>query len=195
MSIFELLNFVSFTIKFQQIKRSVFANGEDRHENDAEHSFQLALVAWYIIDTKKLGLDVDKVLKYALIHDLVETYAGDVDHYAGKEIREQKKKNEKLAFQKIKNDFPDFHEMIDFINEYENKANKEARFIYALDKMITPMNIYLDKGRSWFHSNVTLDMVKTKQEKITISKEIESIWNELVKVLETVEEQYFPKSN
>jgi putative hydrolase of HD superfamily len=77
MTIKNILNFVDFTIKFNQLKRTIFATGEDRLENDSEHSFQLAMVSWYIISTKRLKYNIDKVIQYALVHDLVEIYAGD----------------------------------------------------------------------------------------------------------------------
>src|SRR3989344_6781029 len=73
----ELLRFVKLTQEFKAVRRMVILAKENREENDAEHSYQLATVAWYLISTQGLKLDLGLALRYALVHDLVEVYAGD----------------------------------------------------------------------------------------------------------------------
>ncbi len=63
MGIQDILQFVKLTHEFQKVERMVYINGEDRRENDVEHSYQLAMVAWYIIDSKKLSLDQNLIIK------------------------------------------------------------------------------------------------------------------------------------
>ena len=75
MTLQKLLNFVKITADFRGVERKVALKKANRRENDAEHSYQLAMVAWYIVNSEKLGLNSDLVVKYALIHDLVEVYA------------------------------------------------------------------------------------------------------------------------
>jgi 5'-deoxynucleotidase YfbR-like HD superfamily hydrolase len=53
----KVLDFSQFLNDFSLIQRRIFANGEDRLENDSEHSFQLAMLAWYIVDTNHIDLD------------------------------------------------------------------------------------------------------------------------------------------
>ena len=60
----ELIEFIKFTHLFQKINRIVFIPGEDRFENDAEHSYQLAMTAWYLIEHEKLNLDASKAIAY-----------------------------------------------------------------------------------------------------------------------------------
>lgn len=61
-----LLEFIKFTNLFQQVERVVLINGKERWENDAEHSFQLAIVAWFIVDQGKFDLDLGRVIRLAL---------------------------------------------------------------------------------------------------------------------------------
>lgn len=192
-SLNNLLKFTSFTHKFQQVKRIIFVTGEDRLENDSEHSFQLALLGWYIISSSKLDLNIDLVIKYSLVHDLVETYAGDTYfHTTDRKERDSKVDREAEAAKRIQEEFPDFDDLHTLIQDYESKSNPEAKFVYALDKLIPVLNIYLDNGRSWHEHKVTLKMARTKDEKIAVSPEVTKLWKELVKLLEKDEDTLFP---
>ena len=55
-----LIDFVKFTHLVQNVERVVLANGQERWENDSEHSFQLAFVAWYLVEHEKLDLNLEK---------------------------------------------------------------------------------------------------------------------------------------
>lgn len=184
MTLERLLDFVKFSHNFQQVKRVLLVNNEDRQENDAEHSYQLALVAWYLIDSKNLPLDLGKVLRYAIVHDLVEVYAGDTYFYTeDKSLRESKVAREAEAAERIAQEFPEMSELNQLIVDYEEKFDEEAKFVYALDKILPVMNIYLDGGRSWQKEGVSYEMLRTKDEKVKKSQVIDEIWGELVKEL------------
>ncbi len=62
--------------------------------------------------------------------------------------------------------------------------DEEARFIYALDKIIPAINVYLDSGRSWQRDNVFYEMLRTKDEKVAISKEAAAIWEAFIEILD-----------
>jgi putative hydrolases of HD superfamily len=180
----KLLDFISLTHKFQQIKRKLYATGERRSENDSEHSFQLALVAWYILDSKSIKFDMSLVIKYALAHDLVEIYGGDTYfHTTDKSLIESKVEREQKAADRLKDKFPEFIDLHRIIIEYEEKSTPEANFIYALDKILPVINIFLDQGKSWQKYKVTFEMVIGKRDKIAVSKEALLIWEELLLVL------------
>ncbi len=189
----KLLSFTQFTHKFQQVIRTIYVTGGDRNENDAEHSFQLALVAWYIAGAEKGSiLDTDKLIKYAIAHDLVETYAGDTYfHSTDTALKESKGQREKDALKRIKAEFPEFPELHKMITAYESRQDRESKFIYALDKMLPVLNIYLDEGRSWKRDKVSLSMIRTKDEKIAVSPEITKLWQELVKIVGERERELF----
>ncbi len=55
----QILDFVRLLNKFREVERVIHANGGDRFENDAEHSYQLSMLAWYIISTNNLNLNLD----------------------------------------------------------------------------------------------------------------------------------------
>lgn len=189
-----LLNFIKLTHSFQQTKRSIYATSEDRLENDAEHSYQLALVAWYIISAKKLDLDVDLVLKYAITHDLVEVYAGDTPNFGhGVEMKEDKASREEEAMQRIKKEFPEFSDLTDYIHRYEKREDEESKFVYSLDKFLSSTNIYIDRGRSWFKNDVSLpEMIENKRPRI-IDDTILELWDQMVDGASKEEAVLFPK--
>ncbi len=85
---------------------------KDHFENDSEHSYQLALAAWSVNEQYNLGLNTEMILKLALVHDLVEVYAGDTDAH-DKEKTLSKKENEAKAFEKLKSEYADFKEMLE----------------------------------------------------------------------------------
>ena len=141
------------------IRRTVLCKDSDLEENDMEHSYQLAMLAWFLIDRAKLSLDTGRAIRYALAHDVLEVYAGDTPVFninAG----ETKADRERRAIERLTKEwgkkFPDF---IQAIKDYEARKDEEAIFVYALDKMIAPINIHLGGGRSWKEHKVTFDMM------------------------------------
>ena len=191
----DLLDFIQFTHEFREVIRVSRSPNASRYENDSEHSYQLAMVAWYIIDTDKLKLDKNLCLMYALSHDLVEIYAGDTyifdksaKNHTLKKIRERK------ALLKIKKRFPKFKTLVQIIERYEKKKDKESGFIYALDKILPPIQIFLENGKLWHEKNVSLEMViQAKKEKIAVSKNIYKYWEELLKKLSKNRKKLFPQ--
>lgn len=131
---------------FKRIERTVYVGNTNpkRFENDAEHSYELALVAWYLNNSFNIGLDTNLLLKYALVHDLVETKVGDFDGFMNsgdKDFEKKKREDELRGFELLKSEFTDFPEMLQSIEEYEKKLNQEAKFIYALDKLVGQVGV------------------------------------------------------
>ncbi len=188
----KLLDFSKFILKAHKVERVARTPGVKRYSNVVEHSYQLTLMAWYIIDKEKLPLNKDLVIKYSLIHDLVETYAGDTYIYdtAGKETKE---KRECEAQKRIQKEFPDFEDLNTLIEKYENKADAESRFVYALDKLIDPINIYLDDGKIWHKKKITLQMlINNKTDKIKTDKTVTKYYKQLLTLLENKKDILFP---
>lgn len=187
-----LLEFSKFIYSFREIERTIYRSDGDRRENDSEHSYQLAMICWYIISTQWLDLDISKVMKYALAHDLVEIYAGDTDTFGTLELKNNKEEREKIAFEKIKVEFAEFEEMIDIIHNYENKDNKESQFVYAVDKIISPINIY---NAWWFQRKqkwITLEqLLENKSNRISISNEAKPIRDALSQLFIAKQKELF----
>ena len=187
MSLANLIKFTEFTHQFQQIRRKVLVNHEDRWENDSEHSFQTAMVAWYIIDYYKLSLDLNKVIQYALVHDLVETYAGDSPLFNAPELRANKADREQKALTRIGAEFGTIApSIVKSIQDYESKIDPESVFVYKVDKLVAPLNIYLDSGRSWKEQGVDFaQMVATKDNKFSDDVTLNTLWQELRTLIQT----------
>ncbi|KKS39158.1 MAG: Metal dependent phosphohydrolase [Parcubacteria group bacterium GW2011_GWD2_42_14] len=189
-----LLQFVRFTHLTHKVERVARIPGETRYANTVEHSYQLTLLAWYLIEKENLHLDKDLVIKYALVHDLVETYAGDT--YAhGTEGKENKALREHEAQERMASEFPEFKDLHAYIEAYELKQDPESRFVYALDKLIDPVNIYLEDGKLWHEKNVTLqEVLDYKTEKIAVDATVAKYFEELVVLLRKKENTLFPKN-
>jgi putative hydrolase of HD superfamily len=109
----------------------------DRYENDAEHGFLLATLGCAIAQQMSPALDLGKVSQYALVHDLVEAYAGDTTIWASPEEHASKEKREEEALELIEERFGERFPWIDqTIKKYELFDEPESCFIYALDKII-----------------------------------------------------------
>jgi len=111
-----------------------------KSDSVAAHSWRLALMAFLITDELKLNINKEKAIKLALIHDIVESIAGDacyVDVTLGKITKEQKQAQEKEAIEQIKLSLPENHgtEIYNLWQEYENQTTPEGKFIKALDKI------------------------------------------------------------
>jgi putative hydrolase of HD superfamily len=72
-----ILDFTRMTHALREVRRSCLYSDNLVGENDLEHGYQLALLCRYIYDTMHLSLDLSRILRYALTHDIVEVYAGD----------------------------------------------------------------------------------------------------------------------
>lgn len=191
----KILDFVRLLNKFQQVQRVVYVNSEDRQENDTEHSYNLAMLAWYIIENHNLALDRDKVLKYALVHDFVEVYAGDTFIYTTNQSEKNSKETrEKESAEKLQVEFPEFKDLHKLIHQYEKRSDKESCFVYALDKIQPILNIYTDGGRTWKERGITIKMlVDYKKDKVAVSPEVESCFNDLIILLKKEKRQLFGK--
>ncbi len=190
MQIKRLLNFLELTLKFRDVYRTIKIPGKVSTENDAEHSYQLALLAWYISDSDNLGLDTNKLVKYSLVHDFVEVYAGDVTLADKDSKHAAKESNEELARFRLAKEYPEFSEFHDTIIEYELKKTEEARFIYALDKIIGDMNVYLEGNSINIEKGITLEMIREKKDrKIALHSHIEKYWLDFMPLREALEKR------
>ncbi len=180
-----LIELQKLLASFNQVDRRAHRQHGDRFvpENDTEHSYNLAMTAWYLTGWFP-KLNKGLVLQYALAHDLVEIHAGDTYIYGSKEELSSKQQREAEALDKLEDDWPDFDDMIKTIHSYEQRADAESRFVYALDKIMPIMLIYIHDGYTWNKEKVTADMLyKAKIEKIRPSPEILPYFEDLHKLL------------
>ena len=190
-----LLGFSKIINRLQGVERVIRVPQTERRENDVEHSYHLAMLGWYIVDSNSLALNKDLILKYSLVHDFVEVYAGDTYVYSkNQEDHDSKKEREESSRLRILSEFPEFKELHQTILEYEKQESNESRFVYVLDKLHPVFQIYLDGGRDWKLHKVTLAMlIEKKADKVLLSPELLPYWDELLRLLTNEERKYFPK--
>lgn len=170
-----LIEFQQLLLDFSSVERVVHRKHQGKKyvaENDTEHSYNLAMTAWFLAKWYP-QLDKSLLIKYALIHDLVEVHAGDTYIYGKTDELQSKIKREAEALKKLEKDWADFPDMVQAIHDYEDKATPEARFVYALDKLMPIMVIYIHHGYTWKKKKVTAKMLYDhKLQQVSQSPEI-----------------------
>jgi putative hydrolase of HD superfamily len=176
-----MIHFSSLILKLQDVMRAFYLPHGDK-ENDVEHSYHLAMMAWYLNDSCDLNLDTDRLIKYALLHDLVEAYVGDVSAFdtVG---RRGKHEREAQALTRFSKEFPEIQEMSPYIAGYMQHLDPESRFVYALDKLMPMIMIYLDNGRTWREDGFSFTDIHTVQgDKIALSEPVNELYLQLTRI-------------
>jgi len=157
--------------KFAKVKRTNKLVGNPGRENDVEHSFGLALTCWFLAPPIAPDLDLQKILQYALVHDLVELYAGDTYFLVTLDGAKQKKDREHKALERLDKEWrADFPSLIATMKIYESKADEEAWFVYAVDKILPPLMINQHEKAAYYKKwKLTKEMLFDKKRE-TISK-------------------------
>jgi putative hydrolase of HD superfamily len=137
---------------FYKLERDMHLPIRKVPENDAEHSWSLALAACALAPHIDPKLDPGKIAQFAIVHDLVEVYAGDVSVYdADPEQHAQKEQNEHEALQKLRQDYAHTPWMYETLCEYEKKDSHEALYVWAMDKYLA-MHMRVLHAQPFFHA-------------------------------------------
>lgn len=180
-----VLELQELLVAFSQVERVTHRKhqGRMRAENDTEHSYNLAMTAWFLAQYFP-KLNAEKVIQYALVHDLVEVHAGDTYLYGTAQELASKHAREAEAATRLSKDWADFPALHQLIASYEARDTAEARFVYALDKLMPIMLIYLQNGYTWKKHGITVDMLdRAKREKVALSPEIQPYFEDLLALL------------
>jgi putative hydrolase of HD superfamily len=186
------MDFVCEIDKVKSILRRTYIMDGSRRENDAEHAWHLAVMALVFSEaSKNRKIDLLKVLKMVLIHDIVEIDCGDAFLYDEKK-RLLRKKQERKAARRIFNLLPPGQAaaLIRLWKEFEDRNTPEACFAAALDRFQPILHNYRTRGRVWKHGKVSPEQVLTKN--AHIQEGIPVLWEyvqELVK--DGVKKGYF----
>jgi len=137
-------NIVNILGKFKDLKRSGWLMYKVKNpESDAEHSFGVAILAMMLAPE---GLNKQRCLELALVHDLPEIYAGDITPFDGIS-KEDKHQREEKAAKQIANEIQ-LSKLTSLIDEYNTKDTLEARFVSLIDKIETAMSAkYYDQNK------------------------------------------------
>ena len=169
--------------------------GERRWENDAEHSWSIALLACTLAPQIDPKLDVGKIAQFAIVHDLVEIYAGDTFVFGDKEHIASKAEREATAMKKLSDEFAHFPWIMTILEEYERKDSDEALFVYAVDKYITVAYDYIDRGKYLKETKITkakyADLLSDHRKKAHSHPTIGKYYDEVRDLLDANPEHFY----
>lgn len=169
------IEFIKEIDKLKYIQRKTKLFNSDRHENDAEHSWHLAMMVMVLAEHSNVPIDVLKVLKMVLIHDIVEIDAGDTFLYDTTK-NHVNTDEEFVAAQRIFGILPpkQTQELIDIWVEFEEGKSNEAKFAKTMDRLQPILQNRSNQGGTWTEYNVSYETVFEKVK--GIQKGSESIW-------------------
>lgn len=180
------LNFITEVDKMKTILRQNLLFDKSRRENDAEHSWHLALTAVSLIEhAKHQGIiSLERVLKMALIHDIVEVYAGDTFAYDVKGY-EDKNSREIESAKKIFGLLPEAQakEYYTLWEEFDKMESYDARYASAIDRLIPFMANHLTDGHTWAKYGVKSSQVYKRMD--IVKSEIPDLWEFVEEVIAT----------
>jgi putative hydrolase of HD superfamily len=166
------LDFILEIDKEKNIFRQTHLSGHGRAENDAEHAWHMAVMAWLLKDYANEPVDVARTMMMCLIHDIVEIDAGDTYAYDAEGLKTQQAR-EDAAKERIFSLLPEDQraELIALFDEFENWSSPEARFAHALDNLQPLLLNNSNDGSDWKAHGVTARQVYGRQRKTRLGSE------------------------
>ncbi|MFX1317659.1 MAG: HD family hydrolase [Promethearchaeota archaeon] len=160
------MKFIAEIDKLKQVVRESWLVDASRKETDAEHSWHIMVMALLLSEyANQTHIDVFKVMKMLLIHDIVEIDAGDTFIYDKERVKDQKERESKAARRIFGLLPPDQgSEFMALWEEYEALKTLEANYARAIDSMQPLLLAYLNGGCSWrIHSLIKSQVIAKKK--------------------------------
>lgn len=189
------VEFIKEIDKIKYIQRKTKLFNSDRPENDAEHSWHLAMMALVLAEHSDKPIDVLKVVKMVLIHDIVEIDTGDTFIYDSTK-NHTNTDEELLAAKRIFGILPDeqANEFIAIWQEFEEGISDEAKFARAMDRFEPLLQNTSNNGGTWAEFDVPFQTVYDKKK--AIKNGSNTLWNYAENLLnESVEKGILKKKN
>jgi len=163
------LDFALEIDKEKNIFRQTHLSGYVRNENDAEHAWHMAIMAYLLREYSNESIDIGKVMLMCLIHDIVEIDAGDTYAY-DEENKKTQATREKAAKERIFGMLPEDQaaELMALFEEFEAFESPEAKFARAMDNLQPLMLNNSNGGRDWREHKVTATQVHGRQDKTAL---------------------------
>ena len=157
------LRFMLELDKMKNLYRQTYVLHEERKENDAEHSWHLAVMAFLLSEYSNLPVDTPRVMKMVLLHDVVEIDAGDTYCYDA-EGNSSKAEREKKAADRLFGLLPDDQrdEFRAMWEEFEGNSTPDAKFANLLDHLQPLVLNYTKGGISWQEHGIYKDQVENR---------------------------------
>ena len=158
--------------KEKNIFRQTHLSGHGRNENDAEHAWHMAVMAYILREYANEDVDISKVMLMCLIHDIVEIDAGDTYAYDEEALKTQKER-EAAAKKRIFSLLPEDQkeEMTALFDEFEEWKSPEAKYAHALDNLQPLILNNSNDGGDWVEHGVSAGTVYGRQKKTKLGSE------------------------
>lgn len=158
---------LEFTLEIDKEKnifRQTHLSGHGRNENDAEHAWHMAIMAYVLREYSNEPVDVAKVMLMCLLHDIVEIDAGDTYAYDEEGLKTQKAR-EDAAKERIFSILPEDQkeELIAVFDEFEAYQTPESKFAHTLDNLQPLLLNDSNNGGDWKEHQVTAEQVYGRQ--------------------------------
>ena len=159
--------------KEKNIFRQTHLSGHGRNENDAEHAWHMAIMAFLLKEYANEEVDISKVMLMYLIHDVVEIDAGDTYAYDEVNLKTQKEREDK-AKERIFSMLPDDQKdiLISLFDEFEEGKTPEAKYAKAMDNLQPLLLNNSNNGGDWRIHGVNKTQVYGRQGKTAEGSEI-----------------------
>ncbi|MDE7478182.1 MAG: HD domain-containing protein [Lachnospiraceae bacterium] len=184
------LEFILEIDKEKNIFRQTHLSENGRNENDAEHAWHMAIMAYLLQEYSNEQIDILKVVMMCLIHDVVEIDAGDTYAYDEENLKTQKAR-EDAAKERIYSILPDDQKKIfsAIFDEFEENQTAEAKFAHAMDNLQPLLLNHSNQGGDWRAHNVSAKQVYARQSKTKEGSEV------LYKVTDNIIKENIQKGN
>lgn len=181
-----LLKDIEFIVELDKMKsilRQTSLINEDRREDDAQHSWHISVMAMILGEYSNEKIDVCKVIKMLLTHDLVEIFAGDTFCY-DKVGNEDKKERETLAAEKIFGMLEEDkgRELRALWDEFEDGKTPEALFAASMDRLQPMLSNYYNNGGTWKKFNVAKEDIYKRI--APVKKSSDELWSFVENMIE-----------
>ena len=152
--------------KEKSIFRQTHLSGHGRNENDAEHAWHMAIMAYLLREYSNEPVDAAKVMLMCLIHDIVEIDAGDTYAYDEEGLKTQKAR-EDAAKERIFSLLPDDQKaaLISLFDEFQASETPEAKFAHAIDNLQPLILNNSNEGNDWKEHGVSARQIYSRQKK------------------------------
>ena len=158
------LDFALEIDKEKNILRQTHLSGHGRNENDAEHAWHMAIMAYLLREYSNEPVDITRVMLMCLIHDVVEIDAGDTYTY-DEEGKKTQKAREEAAKERIYSLLPEDQkeELAAIFDEFEESKTPESKFAHAMDNLQPLMLNNSNDGGDWREHGVSAKQVYGRQ--------------------------------
>ena len=159
----QLLKFTAEVDKMTSISRRTLLINKSRRENDAEHSWHIALMAMLFKDYAPEGCDISRSVQMCIVHDLVEIYAGDTFAYdvnANKDKEEREQKAADKLFGELSSELgKEFRQLWE---EFDAMETSEAKYAAAMDRLQPFLHNTLTDGHTWKEGKPSVENVNKR---------------------------------